>query len=455
MFHIRSKSFAPVVMLVLLSSIPARAMSEDIPVVDTCDWPTAVKAGYYCTGAYVGNQIVVTAAHCVEDGNLPGQVIEFGETPQEEIKVPVDHCVTHPGGEPSKNAWGGDSYDGVDLAYCVLEYNVNLPRVPVLVPGCESEYIGNLVYMDPAPADVEAIGMGCNDSNCNSPGYKRAATFDLQGQRYAKGSWKLDAEFQGDSSPMRSGDSGGPLMVQMADGTWRVIGVYHGTAAGNVWERVPPYLRWIEQNSGRDITPCHDWNGSLNEYVFDGDLDACHEIGNAVYPDDGSGSEWPSCMTGEKSQKDECSSWDPPGSFPQFEYSPSGTPGNDHLLLPPTGSLNRVAAGAGDDVIIGGRGNDLIIPGSGHDYVHAGAGDDFVVIFDACELERGETILGGPGNDTLVTPLSLRRLQALEITVRGFEKITIDRDHTEEADCRPHSGSIPDPRPIRDATAPR
>ena len=65
------------------------------------------------------------------------------------------------------------------------------------------------------------------------------------------------------------GDSGGPAYVQYPDGTWHVFGVTSGGPPGcgsyplnytamHVW--VP----WIEEDSGIDITPCHDVDGTWN-----------------------------------------------------------------------------------------------------------------------------------------------------------------------------------------------
>ena len=66
------------------------------------------------------------------------------------------------------------------------------------------------------------------------------------------------------------GDSGGPLLFQMPDSTWRVIGVDYGSPAfieGSTAPRVSTYksvpydVAWAEEVSGIDLTPCHDANG--------------------------------------------------------------------------------------------------------------------------------------------------------------------------------------------------
>jgi hypothetical protein len=64
------------------------------------------------------------------------------------------------------------------------------------------------------------------------------------------------------------GDSGGPALLRYPDGSWHVFGIA-STLTGNcggegthslAWHAVP----WIEQESGIDITPCHDSDGTWN-----------------------------------------------------------------------------------------------------------------------------------------------------------------------------------------------
>ena len=64
------------------------------------------------------------------------------------------------------------------------------------------------------------------------------------------------------------GDSGGPAFVRYPDGSWHVFGIA-STLTGNcggigthslAWHAVP----WIEAESGIDVTPCHDLDGTWN-----------------------------------------------------------------------------------------------------------------------------------------------------------------------------------------------
>jgi MYXO-CTERM domain-containing protein len=64
------------------------------------------------------------------------------------------------------------------------------------------------------------------------------------------------------------GDSGGPALLRYPDGSWHVLGIAStltGQCGGEgthslAWNAVP----WIEEESGIDITPCHDVDGTWN-----------------------------------------------------------------------------------------------------------------------------------------------------------------------------------------------
>jgi len=100
-----------------------------------------------------------------------------------------------------------------------------------------------------------------------------------------------------------------------------------------------------------------------------------------------------------------------------------GNDGDDRLI----GSRGEdvLAGGAGDDRLAGGGGNDMLEPGPGKDIVSAGPGDDLIVIRAVCELESGERISGGPGSDTLRSPVGRDELKALGVRVRSIETVEV------------------------------
>ena len=98
------------------------------------------------------------------------------------------------------------------------------------------------------------------------------------------------------------------------------------------------------------------------------------------------------------------------------------------------GGDDTIFGNDGDDAIFGGNGNNIVIPGPGIDTVTTGVGDDKVIIFDLCEVATGETIAAGDGFDTLVTPVPLEELQALGVTVSGFEEVVVQANSC-ASDC--------------------
>jgi hypothetical protein len=142
----------------------------------------------------------------------------------------------------------------------------------------------------PGPADgnypgvaITAIGMGTEPDD-DEGGFKRAytPTFFRQvdnsieagapwGGNYHPGSatqlvtiHTVDADgmpIAGEAT-MR-GDSGGPILYHLPDGTWQIIGNLNGDAQpsyADAYEAAPAYLHWIESVTGTDVSPCHDLN---------------------------------------------------------------------------------------------------------------------------------------------------------------------------------------------------
>lgn len=123
-----------------------------------------------------------------------------------------------------------------------------LPIVPPMVPvGCERDWLAHNVY-ERGGAIVTAVGAGlaAHDPGMGD-GIKRFAAVELRRQALypsVGGSYtKLVLERFGEETGIRDGDSGGPILEVVPDGTWRVIGVINGTGTKEAWaEAVPPYL---------------------------------------------------------------------------------------------------------------------------------------------------------------------------------------------------------------------
>ena len=213
-----------------------------------CAWPTAVAVtgnNALCTGTLVHPQVVMYAAHC---GGGSKKIL-FGETTSAAKKtIGADKCVTNP-------AYGGVNDQANDWAFCLLNETISdLPITPV-VYGCEQE----IVYSGQQAA-ITGFGITAPDG---TSGVKNWALTPIR--QVFSGS----ADVGGLDSPgICPGDSGGPAFVRYPDGSWHAFGIA-STVTGQcggvgthslAWNAVP----WIEQESGIDITPCHDVDGTWN-----------------------------------------------------------------------------------------------------------------------------------------------------------------------------------------------
>ncbi len=203
-----------------------------------CGWPTTVSMEGGCTGTLVHPQVVIYAQHC----DIGYSRVFLGENiNQPKRTVFTEFCRTFPGGGPGT---------GGDFAFCKLsEPILDVPLVPVLM-GCETE------LLKPGQP-VTIVGFGEAD---NGPyGLKREVTTtinSIQGKEISIGGGGKDSCY---------GDSGGPVYVQLADGTWRVFGITsygQNCGEGGMYSMMHIGMQWFEQETGLDLTPCHDADGT-------------------------------------------------------------------------------------------------------------------------------------------------------------------------------------------------
>jgi hypothetical protein len=109
-----------------------------------------------------------------------------------------------------------------------------------------------------------------------------------------------------------------------------------------------------------------------------------------------------------------------------------GGPGRDTLFG--FGGVTEFFGGAGEDTIFAGNGNSCVIPGPGADVVNLGVDHDTVRINHVCEVAAGEQLVAGTGVDTLITPIPVASLQALGVTVQGFERVVVE-SHACASEC--------------------
>lgn len=326
----------------------------------TCQWPAVVsileddETPVMCTGSLVHPQVVMTAAHCITP-ERPIVAVGFGEHGQdtgEPVRVVATvECVGNPLYYNSTSA---------DVGYCVLaEAVVGLPIVPLLA-GCEDQEVG-------PGTEVVIVGYGATFGTYDADG--NLETMGVGTKRWTTQTVDfVDAFFQeinlyGDSGSQSAcfGDSGGPALVRLADGSWRVIGTgshlydpgglpppeqpnnYCG--AGAAYGYVPYALEWLESASGFDLTPC--WDGNVwvagpgcSDFPLEPDVGigawnaGC--VGGAV-----GGAQPPVCadVPGETdgSSSDDGATWGPGES--------TGDPGDDTTGRPPTGDGTGATGG--------------------------------------------------------------------------------------------------------------
>ncbi|MEX1363499.1 MAG: trypsin-like serine protease [Nannocystaceae bacterium] len=242
---------------------------------ELCQFPAVVsileddETPVMCTGSLIHPQVVMTAAHCINP-ERPVVGLGFGEHGQAtgvpEFAVPPIECVGNP------EYYSGT---GADVGYCLLSFPVvGVPIVP-LMAGCEVDQVvpGTEVVIVGYGADYGTYDETTGEISATGVGPKRWTTQTVD---------FIDAAFEeitmygpNGSQSACFGDSGGPVMMQLDDGSWRVMGTgghlydpgglpgpaIPGNICGTgVAYGFSPFVNdWLEQQTGLDLTPC--WDG--------------------------------------------------------------------------------------------------------------------------------------------------------------------------------------------------
>jgi Ca2+-binding RTX toxin-like protein len=506
--------------LTLCLPADARAIDDQWPAVGTCEWPTsiqilmtaaasnpALEGDFACAGAYVGNDMVLTAAHCIAEAESIS--VLFGEDLDDPFWTDNSPtCAVHPDGAWVLQAMPGEDayrYEGKDIGYCILSAgHPNPPYIAPLVPnGCETNYLRDALFGEesgPYGADIEYVASGLESGDLDGPaGTKRNGPGSVLFEWYYPDIDSLvvvllqpnNESGVGDIA-VRLGDSGGPVYFETPNDTWRMVGTISkagelqfnlGDGLGQIKREhvlaasTPRYLRWIEQDSGKSVTPCHTWSGSSWAWSGVGLCASSYDTS----PSD-STSSWPNCTsTTPGTTATECSGWTPPG--PGNKTAPTtadgiqhalingptaippdtwffgtprlpevlGTGGNDNLTTSQASEIvggrgndsifagasgDELHGGVGNDLLVGGGGTDVLVPGRGTDQVQGQGGNDVILITGTCELAAGEILNGGPGFDVVRAPVNGAGLSSLGVSLVGIEQVIVNHPDIEAARCQ-------------------
>jgi MYXO-CTERM domain-containing protein len=214
-----------------------------------CGWPSAVYLAFgswACSGTLVHPEIVITAAHCPDSTSGRQATVGFGEGQGGGARSVGATCYSNP-------AYTGQ-VGGTDFGYCKLDQPVT--DVPIIPPawGCDTSALS-------VGREVVIVGFGLSDNGGSGSKREVTTTIAAIGDQAVIGGGGKDA---------CQGDSGGPVYIKLksefgGDDTWRAFGITSGggeCGLGGIFSLMHEAIPWIEEDSGIDITPCHDSQGN-------------------------------------------------------------------------------------------------------------------------------------------------------------------------------------------------
>jgi hypothetical protein len=212
-------------------------------VVARSDWPALVFAKFgetSCTGALIGPNIVLTAAHCVENerGKLREAVLtRFGK------HYPM-LCEQHPAYARRPLADDASKPRGAeDYALCIVDYRGDVPkvitdmRVEVLDTENKLTRRGRVLLTGYGCIDVRLVNRKVvSTASANTLRIGDASIARAPARQWSDGAYVL-IDSRGKSTPaLCPGDSGGPMFVGASEieqtGARRIVGVNSAIAPG-------------------------------------------------------------------------------------------------------------------------------------------------------------------------------------------------------------------------------